>query len=163
MTAASNYSPAIQREALLNLIEALGCWYRALRRDECGDPGVVGKYGHIYAVPGTLDRPGVEGFQIFYSEDPTYSEAAIFTVDETAPPKEREAQIERQMKLRWAHLKKALDFCAMTNDGDGEGMLFLDRLPTPGACEIIRDNSASANEWSSTRRPSPGNVRRRPR
>ena len=54
------------REALIKLVEALGCWDRALRRDECGDWAVFGKHGHIYAVSGTLDRPKTEGFQIYF-------------------------------------------------------------------------------------------------
>jgi hypothetical protein len=136
---ADSVSADRQREALLKLVEALGCWDRALRRDECGDWQVRGKYGHIYAIPGTLDRPKAEGFQIFYSEDPTYADAATFTVDASLSSKEQEAQIARQMKLRWAYVKKALDFCGVTNDGDGEGMLFLDRLPTPEEAEVIRD------------------------
>jgi hypothetical protein len=40
------------REALLELAEALNCARRALRRDECGDWRINGKSGHIYAVPG---------------------------------------------------------------------------------------------------------------
>ena len=54
------------REALIKLVEALGCWDRALRRDECGDWAVFGKLGHIYAVPGTLDQPKTEGFLIYF-------------------------------------------------------------------------------------------------
>jgi hypothetical protein len=33
---------------------ALGSASRALRRDECGDPRINGKRGHIYVVPGGL-------------------------------------------------------------------------------------------------------------
>ena len=54
------------RETLVKLVEALGCWDRALRRDVCGDWAIFGKHGHIYAVPGTLDRPKTEGFQIYF-------------------------------------------------------------------------------------------------
>jgi hypothetical protein len=88
------YPAARQRKALLRLVEALGCRDNALRRDECSDRQVSGKYGHVYAVPGTLARPGVEGFQIFYSEDPTYADAATFTVEGPLSPREQEAQIE---------------------------------------------------------------------
>jgi hypothetical protein len=49
------------REALLTLVEALGCRDNALRRDECGDWCISGQYGWIYAVAGTLDQPGTEG------------------------------------------------------------------------------------------------------
>jgi hypothetical protein len=50
------YPPAMQRPALLKLAEALGCRDNALRRDECGDWRIVGRLGHIYAIPGPLDR-----------------------------------------------------------------------------------------------------------
>jgi hypothetical protein len=113
------YPPPRQREALLKLIEALGCWDRALKRDECGDWRVVGKLGHIYAIPGTLDRPEVEGFQIYFRGAPEFAE-----------PTSSQA---------WTWAKKALAFCEVINDGDDEGMLFLDRLPTPEETEAIRD------------------------
>ena len=35
-------------------------------------------------------------------------------------------------------MKGALKFAAVTQDGDEEGMLFLDRLPTAAEAEIIR-------------------------
>jgi hypothetical protein len=113
------YPPVWQRLKLLKLAEALNCWDRALRRDECGDPRIVGKYGHVYAIPGTLDRPGIEGFRIYFRgasefEEPSTSKA-------------------------WTYAKRSLAFCEILNDGDGEGMLFLDRLPTPEEAEAIRD------------------------
>ena len=52
---------------LLKLIEALGCRDKARRRDECRDWRIIRKLGHIYALPGTLDRPEAEGFQIHLS------------------------------------------------------------------------------------------------
>jgi hypothetical protein len=114
------YPPAKQREALLKLVEALGCRDACLRRDECGDWRIVGRFGHIYAIPGTVDRPGVEGFQIYFRGAAEFEE----------PPKGSKA---------WAFAKKAMPFCELTNDGDDEGMLFLDRLPAPEEAEIIRD------------------------
>ena len=106
------------REALIKLVEALGCWDRALRRDECGDWAVFGKLGHIYAVPGTLDRPKTNGFQIYFRGAEEFGEIST---------------------LAWTWAKKALSFCQVTNDGDNEGMLFMDRLPTAAESEIIRD------------------------
>lgn len=50
------YTPAA-REDYFPLVEALFCRRTCLRRDECGDWGVFGLKGHIYAVP--------EGFQMF--------------------------------------------------------------------------------------------------
>jgi hypothetical protein len=105
------------RETLVKLVEALGCWDKALRRDECGDWAVFGKHGHIYAVSGTLDRPKTEGFQIYF----------------------RGAGEFEARPHAWTWAKKALSFCQVTNDGDTEGMLFLDRLPDAVEAGIIRD------------------------
>ncbi len=106
-----SYPPAKQRPALLELVKALGCRDNALRRDECGDWAVFGKHGHIYAVPGSLDRPKTPGFQ-------------IMVMGWTA--------------RGWNAAKGALAFAELTNDGDSEGALFLDRLPTPSEAEVIR-------------------------
>ena len=106
------YPPVVQRPALLKLVEALGCREGALRRDECGDWRIEGDAGHVYAVPGSLDRPKAEGFHIFIGCD---------TV------------------RQWSAVKAAVKpFTDMTNDGSDEGMLFLDHLPTPGEAEILR-------------------------
>jgi hypothetical protein len=45
------YPPNMQREGLLKFAEALGSAANALRRDECGDPCINGRRGHIYACP----------------------------------------------------------------------------------------------------------------
>jgi hypothetical protein len=103
----------------LRLAEALGCRDNAVRRDERGDWRVVGKFGHIYAVPGTLDRPKAEGFQIYFRGAPEFE--------------------ERLDTKAWTWAKKGLAFCEVTNDGDEEGMLFLDRLPTADEALITRD------------------------
>ena len=39
----------------------------------------------------------------------------------------------------WGFVKKALAFCRVTHDGEDDGFLFLDRLPTPAEGELIRD------------------------
>ena len=106
------YPPTVQRAALLELVKALGCRDNALRRDECGDWRIEGRSGHIYAVPGSLNRPVTPGFQIY---------------------------VERESVREWSYAKKALKpFTDLTNDGDDEGMLFLDRLPTADEAEVIR-------------------------
>lgn len=109
------YPPTVQRPALLKLVEALGCREAALRRDECGDWRLGGETGHIYAVPGSIARPNIEGFQIF-----------VF------------CETVRQWSAAKSQMKP---FTELTNDGDNEGALFLDRLPTngpPDEAEIIR-------------------------
>ncbi len=39
---------------------------------------------------------------------------------------------------RWGFVKKRLAFCHVAQDGDGEGALHLDRLPTPAEAATIR-------------------------
>jgi hypothetical protein len=105
------YPPAKQRPALLALRDALGCRDAALRRDECGDWAIFGKRGHIYAVPGSLDRSKTPGFQIMVAG-------------------------EFSSGRWWGATKRGLAFAALTNDG--EGALLLDRPPTPAEAEAIR-------------------------
>jgi hypothetical protein len=106
-------APAWPREALLAFVNALGCRDAALRRDECGDWAIFGKRGHIYAVPGSLDRPKTPGFQIMVAG-------------------------EFSSGRWWGATKRGLAFAALTNDGGDEGALFLDRPPTPAEAEAIR-------------------------
>lgn len=40
---------------------------------------------------------------------------------------------------RWNNIKRRLEFCRVVQDGDSEGVLALDRLPTPSEAEFIRD------------------------
>ena len=40
---------------------------------------------------------------------------------------------------RWSGIKARLPFCRLTQDGDVEGCLHLDHLPTPAEAEAIRD------------------------
>jgi hypothetical protein len=42
----------LARDALLEFAAAIGSASTALRRDECSDPRINGKRGHVYAVPG---------------------------------------------------------------------------------------------------------------
>lgn len=103
------YPAAMQREALLKFAEALGCRDAALRRDECSDWRIGGQHGHIYAVPGSLERRGVPGYQ-------------IFVMGWTA--------------RGWNAARAVISaFAAVTNDGDEEGAVFLDRLPTTAEAE----------------------------
>ena len=83
-----------------------------------------GRSGHIYAVPGSLDRPKTPGFQIY---------------------------VERELVREWSYAKKALKlFADLTNDGDGDGMLFLDRLPTADEAEVIRQYVGIAKKRAMT-------------
>jgi hypothetical protein len=40
---------------------------------------------------------------------------------------------------RWTNVKRRLSFCRITQDGDDEGCLHLDRLPTIAEADLIRD------------------------
>jgi hypothetical protein len=117
---ADRYPPAAQRPRLLTFAEALGCRDAALRRDECGDWRITGKHGWIYAVPGVLlaGSEKTEGFLLYYS-GPEFIGSA----------------------RGWGFAKRAFEAfgCTVTQDGDDEGIAFLDRLPTPAEAEIIRD------------------------
>lgn len=106
---ADTYPPTVQRPELLKLVEALGCRATHLRRDGCGDWQIAGSAGHIYAVPGSLDRR-TPGFQIYIRCD---------TV------------------RQWSAVKAAMSF-DITQDGGSEGFFFVDRLPSTYDAGIIR-------------------------
>jgi len=40
--------------------------------------------------------------------------------------------------MKWRNVKKKLSFMEVSQDGDDEGVLRLDRMPTDEECEIIR-------------------------
>jgi len=62
---AAHFPTNMQREAMLKFAEALDCVSTALRRDECGDPRLNGRRGHIYASP--------EGYQIYVVAHPDFN------------------------------------------------------------------------------------------
>lgn len=47
--------------------------------------------------------------------------------------------VEAGSPRRWSNIKSRLAFCRINQDGDDEGCLHLDRLPTPDEAELIRD------------------------
>jgi hypothetical protein len=93
------------REHLQSFLTALDAWTRALRRDDCNDWAISGRYGTIY-------RDG-DGYIL------------CITTGESA--------------RRWGFVKKRLAFCRITQDGDDEGCLHLNRLPTSAEADIIRE------------------------
>jgi hypothetical protein len=109
------YPPTKQREALLSLRGALGCRDNALRRDECSDWRISGKQGWVYTVP--------EGFQLVF-----FARTGVNEWDGEGP------HIEDYVRA-----KRNLIFCRLAQDGTGEGIFVLDRLPTPDEAEVIRD------------------------
>jgi hypothetical protein len=123
---ADSYPPIVQRPALLEFAKALVSRDSALRRDECGDWRITGSHGHIYAIPGTLDRRTTPGFQIYVRRDSVREWSAARKALTMARPTGHPA------------FSKVEPFCNLTNDGDDEGMLFLNRLPTADEAETIR-------------------------
>jgi hypothetical protein len=87
----------------MDFASALGSRDKALHRDECGDPRINGRRGHIYAAP--------EGFML-----------AVMGWSANG----------------WNKAKRALAFASLSQDGDDEGILILDRLPTKTEAETIR-------------------------
>jgi hypothetical protein len=109
------HNHADDRVRLHALLTALDASSVALRRDlnrsegRKGDIGIHGKLGHIYA-DGT-------GFLLCVN-----------------------AKDERYQSLRrWTNIKRRLAFCRITQDGDDEGCLRLDRLPTSAEAVSIRE------------------------
>jgi hypothetical protein len=116
------FPPAKQRPALLALRDALGCRDNALRRDECSDWRINGKQGWIYAVP--------EGFQLVF-----FARNGVTEWEGEGP------HIEDYLRA-----KRSLTFCRLAQDGTGEGIFMLDRLPTPEEAEVIRNTLAIAKK-----------------
>lgn len=109
------FPPAKQRPALLKLAAVMDSRVAALRRDECGDWAIFGKYGHVYAVP--------EGLQLVVG-------TAIESCDSQNP--------RYYSKRQWNSDKNKLGFCRLTQDGDGDGCLILGRMPTATEAVTIR-------------------------
>jgi hypothetical protein len=116
------FPPAKQRPALLALREALNCRDTTLRRDECSDWRINGRQGWIYAVP--------EGFQLLF-----FARNGVTEWEGEGP------HIEDYLRA-----KRNLFFCRLAQDGTGEGIFMLDRLPTPDEAEVIRDTLVIAKK-----------------
>ena len=56
----------------------------------------------------------------------------------------------------WTAARVALKFAKVTQDGDGEGFLKIDRLPTEAEGHIIRDKLGIPKKRQSRRKRSPG-------
>jgi hypothetical protein len=92
------------------LLEALEAWDRALRLDENGAWRITGSTGHIYA----------------WSDDPGQPAGVIF--------------VSCRSERHWKAIKRRMKaFARVTQDGEAEGCLKLDRLPTRGEAAIIRE------------------------
>jgi hypothetical protein len=109
------HNHADDRVRLHALLTALDASPVALRRDlhrregRKGDHGIHGKLGHIYA------------------------DGAAFLLCVNAKD-ERD-----QSPRRWTNVKRRLAFCRISQDGDDEGCLRLDQLPTSAEAVLIRE------------------------
>ena len=91
------------REALECLLRTLDAAATQLRRDECGDPRILGHAGHIYADG--------SGFLLC---------------------------VQTRSARAWGFAKKRLACCRVTQDGNDEGCLALDRMPNAAEAGEIR-------------------------
>lgn len=88
------------------------------------------------ASPVTLQRDlhragGRKGDHGIYGKLGIYADGAGFLLCVTADQR-------TQSPRRWTNVKRRLAFCHLTQDGDDEGCLHLDRLPTPAEAALIR-------------------------
>jgi hypothetical protein len=123
------FPPIKQRPALLTFAEIADTRASCLRRDECGDWAIFGKYGHIYAVPVELNPDGSWVFPLTGAAKTGYQLVIGATV---------ECELEHNSMRQWGADKKKLKFCRLTQDGDAEGCMILDRLPTAAEGATIR-------------------------
>ena len=95
-------------------LERPGC------RGWVGDYQITGKTGHVLA------------------DDAGY--LLYVTIDESNRDRGATPATEREPSSRpWKNAKAKLAFCRMTQDGDLEGCLHLDRLPTAEEAVVIRE------------------------
>jgi hypothetical protein len=85
----------------------------------------------LNASPRCLERPNCRGWigdwQITGKHGHAMTDDTVYLLYAQATPR------------RWTSIKQALAFCKLTQDGDDEGILCLDRLPTEAEAEAIRD------------------------
>jgi hypothetical protein len=56
-----------------------------------------------------------------------------------AIPKGFQLVIDGESSRRWIFVKQRLSFCQLANDGDDEGSMFFERLPTVAEAALIRE------------------------
>ena len=118
------------RERLLVLLDALDASETTLQRDLVRFEGRTGDWG----IRGrSRDKAGNDASVI-------YPDGAGFLLYVTFGEKTGDDGIDREpSSLPWKNAKAKLAFCRVTQDGDWEGCLRLDRLPAAAEAEAIRD------------------------
>jgi hypothetical protein len=81
------------------------------------------------ASPGTLRRDECGDWAINGRLGHIFSNGAAFLLYVTT----------KESARRWNNVKHRLDFCRVVQDGDDEGCLQLDRMPTPTEAGVIRE------------------------
>ena len=105
---------------LETLLDTLNASQTALTRDfhrdhgDVGDYAIRGKYGHVY--------PDGAGYLLCVHTQETDKGGHV-----TYSPR------------RWTNIKARLSFCRLQQDGDDEGCLHLDHLPTQDEAGAIRE------------------------
>jgi hypothetical protein len=118
---ADTYPHAQQRAQLESFLKSIGARPSTLRKDACGDPAIMGTKGHVMAASFVSwvkpVRPGKQS-------STASAGSMLYVVTESA--------------MAWTYAKRALRFAVVTQDGDEEGILWLDRLPTVEEAKAIR-------------------------
>jgi hypothetical protein len=94
---------------------------RPVRRGWIGDYQITGKRGHVLAA-----QPGY----LLYANTPERDEPH---------PDRQDRKLCYGSARKWTNIKAQLAFAKLTQDGDDEGCLYLDRLPTQAEAGPIRD------------------------
>jgi hypothetical protein len=115
---ADTYPHATQRAQLDRFLKSIGARPSTLRRDDCGDPAIKGTRGHVMAIP------GIPWHRSRVHEAHKRAGFLLYVVTESG--------------TAWTYAKRALKFAEVTQDGDEEGFLWLDRLPTAEEAKVIR-------------------------
>jgi len=122
LSTTDEYASALMKDRarLTAMVRALSASDLTLRRERCrgelGDYAVIGKSGHIYPDGGS-------GWLLYV--ETSYRDDAGKLIDGSV--------------RRWNNIKARLAFCRVTQDGDDEGCLHLDHMPTEAEAGLIRD------------------------
>jgi hypothetical protein len=118
------------RDRLLALLHALDASETTLQRDVVRAEGRTGDWG----IRGRgRDKAGNDASVI-------YPDGTGFLLYVTFGEKTGDDGVDREpSSLPWKNSKTKLPFCRVTQDGDWEGCLRLDRLPDSKEAEAIRD------------------------
>jgi hypothetical protein len=139
------------RASLKALLTALDASETALRRD----PPIRGQENvGDWAIWGKDDDLPIGTSSHIYADGNGY--LIYFTVPEEMTEGPDGERTDREPSSRpWKNAKARLSFCQVTQDGDWEGCLRLDRLPAPHEGKAIREVLGIRKRRSGTADPTP--------